>query len=46
MLIMSDGLFHDVIDAWLDLVEPTEELLADALDKSGYRRIARKLRGE
>ncbi len=41
-------LFHKVIDTWLDLAKPTElkELLADALDKSGYSRISRKLRGE
>ncbi len=40
------GLFLDIIGAWLDLVEPTEELLADALNKSCYRKIANKLRGK
>ncbi len=40
------GFLNQVIGTWLDLVEPTEELLADALDRSGYAKIARKLRGE
>ena len=40
------GLYYDIIDAWLQLKEPSLEELAGALEMSGYGRIARKLRGE
>ncbi len=40
------GLYYDIIYAWLQLTEPSLELLAVALDKSDYKKIARKIRGE
>ncbi len=40
------GLYYDIIEAWFQLREPSLEELAEALERSDYRRIARKLRGE
>ncbi len=40
------GLYYDIIDAWLQLTKPSLELLAEALDKSDYKKIATKMRGE
>ena len=38
----ADGLLYDVMDSWLQLTEPSWEKLAEALDKSDYKLIARK----
>ncbi len=40
------GLFYKIIETWLRLSEPSTKELAEALERSGYNRIARKLRGE
>ena len=40
------GLYYDIIYAWLQLTEPSLELLAVALDKSDYKNIAGRIRGE
>ncbi len=40
------GLYYDIIYAWLQLTKPSLESLAEALDKSGYKNIATKIRGE
>ncbi len=39
-------LFYKIIETWLRLSEPSTKELAEALERSGYKRIARKLRGE
>ena len=40
----ADGLLYDVMDSWLQRTEPSRsrEELAEALDKSDYKMIARK----
>ena len=40
------GLFYAVIDSWLQLSEPSWEKLAEALDKSDYPNISKRIRGE
>ncbi len=37
------GLFSDVIDDWLNNSEPSWRKLANALSRSGYKRIADKI---
>ncbi len=39
------GLFHEVIDYWLNNFEPSWRKLANALSRSGYKRIADKILG-
>ncbi len=43
---LKKNVISDIIGAWLDRIEPTEGLLAYALEMSGYQRIATKLRGK
>ncbi len=40
------GSFYKIIETWLQLSEPSTKELAEALERSGYNRIARTLRGE
>ena len=40
------SLFYDIIDTWLQLTEPSLEELAKALERSDYKNIARRIRGE
>ncbi len=42
----SKGLLYAIIDSWLHLTEPSVEVLANALDKIGYKNIARRIKGE
>ncbi len=42
----SKVMFYKVIDIWLNLMEPTSEKLAEALDGCGYPRISKKLRSK
>ncbi len=38
----SKGFLYAIIDSWLHLTEPSVEVLANALDKTGYKNIARR----
>ncbi len=40
------GLLYNIIDAWLQQREPTLEELAEALERTDYKKIAKKIRGE
>ncbi len=42
----SDGLLYDVIGKWMQGTEPSWEELAKALDKSEYKKMARKIQGD
>ncbi len=42
----AQGFYYNIIAAWLQQPEPSLEKLAEALDHSGYRRIAIEIRGE
>ena len=40
------SVFYGVINHWLHLCEPSQEKLADSLEKSGYINIAKRVRGK
>ncbi len=42
----ATGLYYDIIDAWLQQREPSLEELAEALERTDYINIARKIRGK
>ncbi len=42
----ANSLLNDVIGKWLDLTEPSMEEFAKALDKCGYKKMARKVQGK
>ncbi len=40
------SVFYGVINSWLHLCEPSQEKLADGLEKSGFVEIAKRTRGK
>ena len=40
------GLYYDIIEAWFQQREPSLEELAEALERTDYKNIAWKIRGE
>ncbi len=41
----AKGFLYAIIDSWLRLNEPSVGVLADALDKTGYKNIAKRMKG-
>ncbi len=40
------GLYYDIIEAWFQLKEPSLEELAEALERTDYKNISGRIRGE
>ncbi len=41
----AKGFLYAIIDNWFRLTEPSVEVLANALDKTGYKNIAKRMKG-